>query len=164
MKKLLLTLYLAGASLLAAAHDLPASDAVFAARLTGLDGKPAALSRYQGKPLIVNFWARWCAPCRAEIPELAAYRKAMLGKVEVLGIGIEDEAGPAREFAKKHGMDYPVVIAREQGFPLMQALGNGKGMLPYTLFIDRHGKVVQAKAGQIRQADLAGAEEKLLAR
>jgi thiol-disulfide isomerase/thioredoxin len=142
--------------------DETSSAPLFAAMLNDLDDKPVALDRYRGKPLVVNFWARWCAPCRTEIPELIKFRAAHKGKIEVLGIGIEDKAEPAKDFAKTYAMDYPVFIARDQGFPLMQALGNTKAGLPYTLFIDRNGKVIEKKMGIIRQSDLAGVTAALL--
>lgn len=127
---------------------------LFAATLANLDDKPVALAQYKGKPLVVNFWARWCGPCRAEIPELIKFRNAHKGKLEVLGIGIEDKAEPAKEFAKAYDMDYPLFVAKEQGIPLMQALANTRGGLPYTLFIDRHGQVVHKKLGLVKPADL----------
>jgi thiol-disulfide isomerase/thioredoxin len=141
------------------AEDLPSSSPLFAATLNDLDDKPVALERYRGKPLIVNFWARWCGPCRVEIPELIAIRKAHKGKLEVLGIGIEDKADAAKEFAKAYEMDYPVFVAREKGIPLMQALGNTKGGLPFTIVIDRNGQVVQKKMGIMKKADLDAAAE-----
>jgi len=162
LKNLLAGLTLALLSLAAVAEDLPASTSLFAATLSDLDDKPVALSRYKGKPLVVNFWARWCGPCRAEIPELIKFRNQHKGKVEVLGIGIEDKAEPAKDFAKAYEMDYPVFVAKEKGIPLMQALGNTKGGLPYTLFIDRNGQVFEKKMGLLKKADLDAATEKLL--
>lgn len=162
MKKLLAGLSLAFISLTAAAIEQPASAPLFAATLNDLDDKPVAMSRYKGKPLVVNFWARWCGPCRAEIPELIKFRAQHKGKIEVLGIGIEDKAEPAKDFAKAYEMDYPVFVAKEKGISLMQALGNNKGGLPYTLFIDRNGQVFESKMGQIRQADLDKVTERLL--
>jgi thiol-disulfide isomerase/thioredoxin len=162
LKKLFTALLLALCSTLSSADDLPSSAPLFAATLNDLDDKPVALERYKGKPLVVNFWARWCGPCRAEIPELIKFRAAHKGKIEILGIGIEDKAEPAKEFAKAYEMDYPVFIAKDKGIPLMQALANTKGGLPYTLFVDRRGQVVKVKLGQIRQADLNGMAEALL--
>ena len=138
---------------------MPSSAPLFAATLNDLDDKPVALERYRGKPLIVNFWARWCGPCRVEIPELIAIRRANKGKLEVLGIGIEDKADAAKEFAKAYEMDYPVFVARDKGIPLMQALGNTKGGLPFTIVIDRNGQVVQKKMGIMKKADLDAAAE-----
>lgn len=138
---------------------MPSSAPLFAATLNDLNDKPVALERYKGKPLIVNFWARWCGPCRVEIPELIAIRKAHKGRLEVLGIGIEDNAEAAREFAKAYEMDYPVFVASDKGIPLMQALGNSKGGLPFTIVIDRSGQVVQKKMGIMKKADLEAAAE-----
>ena len=159
MKTLLSVLVLALFSTLTQAEDLPSSAPLFAATLNDLDDKPVALERYKGKPLIVNFWARWCGPCRVEIPELIAIRKAHKGKLEVLGIGIEDKADAAKEFAKAYEMDYPVFVAKEKGIPLMQALANTRGGLPFTIVIDARGQVVQKKLGIMKKADLDAAAE-----
>ena len=150
------------AGMAASAEDQPSSAPLFAATLANLDDKPVALAQYKGKPLVVNFWARWCGPCRAEIPELIKFRAEHQGKIEVLGIGIEDKAEPAKEFARAYDMDYPVFVAKAQGIPLLKDLGNNRGGLPYTLFIDRHGQVVQKKMGLIRKADLDAAARLLL--
>ena len=164
MKKLLLACLfpLFGLSTVVSADEQPSAAPLFAATLNDLDDKPVALERYKGRPLVVNFWARWCGPCRAEIPELIKFRHAHKGKVEVLGIGIEDKAEPAKEFAKAYEMDYPVFVAKDKGIPLMQALANTKGGLPFTLFIDRNGQVIQKKLGIIKKADLDAVTEKLL--
>jgi thiol-disulfide isomerase/thioredoxin len=159
LKRLLSVLVLALFSTLPQAEDLPSSAPLFAATLNDLDDKPVALERYKGKPLIVNFWARWCGPCRVEIPELIAIRKAHKGKLEVLGIGIEDKADAAKEFAKAYEMDYPVFVAKEKGIPLMQALANTRGGLPFTIVIDAKGQVVQKKLGIMKKADLDAAAE-----
>ncbi len=157
--------FLAGAllalfSLFARAQD---SAPLFAATLTGLDDQPVALAQWRGKPLIVNFWARWCGPCRTEIPELIKLRKQYQGKgLEVVGIGIEDKTEPARDFAKAYEMDYPVVLGKDKGLDLMRTLGNAKMGLPFTVAIDRQGKVVVVKLGGIKGEELVAAAEAAL--
>jgi thiol-disulfide isomerase/thioredoxin len=146
-----------------AAADEPSSSPLFAEQLWDTQDKPVKLEKYKGKPLIVNFWARWCGPCRAEIPELNKIRALHKAKgLEVLGIGIEDKAEPVREFVAAYEMDFPVLIAKEKGIPLMQSLGNSRGGLPYTLLIDRQGKVIGAKLGVMKKADLDVAAAALL--
>lgn len=161
MKKILASLALATLSTLTIAAQ-PAPEALFNSTLNDPNDKPVALERYRGKALVVNFWARWCAPCRQEIPELAKFARTHKGKIEVLGIGIEDKAEPVREFIARNKMDYPVFIAGDKGIPLMQDLGNSVGGLPFTLFIDRHGKLVDRKVGMIKKADLDTVAPQLL--
>lgn len=144
------------------AEDLPPTGALFSATLADADDKPVALERYKGKPLIVNFWARWCGPCRQEIPELVALRNAHKGKLEIIGIGIEDKPEAVKEFAKAYDMDYPVLVAKDKGIPLMQALGNTKAGLPFTVVIDRNGQMLSKKMGVLKKADLDAAAETLL--
>lgn len=160
--RLLPLLFLLAATLARAGDDLPATAPLFAANLWDTDDKPVALERYRGKPLIVNFWARWCGPCRQEIPELIKVRAAHKGKLEVLGIGIEDKAESVQEFAKAYDMDYPVLLAKDKGIPLMQALGNPKAGLPFTVVIDRNGQMVSKRLGVMKKADLDAAAEALL--
>lgn len=162
LKKLFLVCLVCLISSLARAEEPTSPAPLFATTLNDLDDKPVALEQYRGKPLVVNFWARWCAPCRAEIPELLKFRNAHKGKVEILGIGLEDKAEPARDFARANGMDYPVLIAKDKGIPLMMALGNTRGGLPYTLFIDRNGQVVEKKMGILKKADFAAVQDALL--
>lgn len=147
---------------MAEADEMPSSAPLFAATLSDLDDKPVALARYKGQPLVVNFWARWCGPCRAEIPELIKFRATNKGKIEVLGIGIEDKVESAKEFAKAYEMDYPIFVAKEKGITLMQSMGNSKAGLPFTLFIDRNGQVIQKKLGLVKKADLDAMQEIML--
>ena len=140
--------------------DAANADPLFAATLAGTDDKPVALESFRGQPLIVNFWARWCAPCRVEIPELAkaqdTYRKRGL---LVLGIGLEDKADSVRDFMKAYEMNYTVLLARDKGIALMQALGNSRAGLPFTVAIDRTGEIVASKLGVMTKADLEASSE-----
>jgi thiol-disulfide isomerase/thioredoxin len=164
VKNLTVALVFSLFSALTAASEQPDASPLFASTLHTPDGKPQAIAQYRGKPLVVNFWARWCPPCRAEIPELAAFQKEHRGRIEVLGIGLEDDGAAVSAFMKQHKMDYTVLLTHAQGMPLMQALGNKRGGLPYTLFIDRNGRVVGQKLGLLRQNDLKNAANLLLGR
>ena len=162
MKRLLLGLAFLLCARLAAA-EAPSADALFAATLAGSDDRPVALAQWRGTPLIVNFWARWCAPCREEIPELVRLRDAQgEGGIEVVGVALESQVEGVREFATAQDMRYPVVLAAKQGIPLMKALGNAQGGVPFTVYIGRDGKAVGSKLGIVRADDLAAATQTLL--
>ena len=151
--------------LASAAHATEGIDtaAFFSASLTGLDGQPVAMEKFRGRPLIVNFWARWCAPCRVEIPELARTQDKY-GKrgLTVVGIGLEDKAESVRDFMKAYEMNYTVLLARNQGIELMRALGDSKAGLPLTVAINRHGEIVASKLGAMNRAELDAAAEAAL--
>lgn len=151
---------------LALAHGAPASapvpstvvdsTALFAAALIDLDGQPTTLSKYRGKPLIVNFWARWCGPCKVEIPELVSLQKRNSG-VEVLGLNLENNPATVRDFAFAYDVNYPVFLTREPGLALMRALGNQKTVLPFTVVLNRHGDIVSSHIGAMTRDKLDAA-------
>lgn len=139
------------------------TDALFAAKLVTSDEKPIALESFRGRPLIVNFWARWCAPCRVEIPELIKIQDkyAKRGLV-VIGIGLEDKAESVRDFMKAYDMSYTVLLARSGGIELMQGLGNTRAGLPFTVALNRRGEIVASKLGAMNRAELDAAAEAAL--
>jgi thiol-disulfide isomerase/thioredoxin len=160
LRTLLFALLLA--PLLAQAEP-PSAAALFAATLTDLSGQAAAMEPFRGRPLVVNFWARWCGPCRTEIPMLIKLREKYRKRgLEVLGIAIEDNTESVRDFAKAYDMDYPILLAKDQGLALMQALGNSKQGLPFSVAIDARGKLVLIKMGSISSAELNAAAEAAL--
>lgn len=143
-------------------QNAPAADAtagpLFAAVLSGVDDKPATLAAWKGKPLIVNFWARWCMPCRKEIPEFVKARARHKGEgVEVLGVALEERGAPVREFADRYGIDYPLVLVRENATRLMADLGNAQQGLPFTIAVDRSGRIAYVKLGPMSATDLDAA-------
>ena len=139
------------------------ADPLFAATLAGTDDKPVALESLRGKPMIVNFWARWCAPCRVEIPELIRIHDRHANKgLLVIGIGLEDKAESVRDFMKAYEMNYRVLLAKDKGIELMQALGNSKAGLPFTVVVNRKGDIVARKLGAMNKAELEAASDAAL--
>lgn len=139
------------------------ADPLFAATLAGTDDKPVALESLRGKPMIVNFWARWCAPCRVEIPELIRIHDRYANKgLLVIGIGLEDKAESVRDFMKAYEMNYRVLLAKDKGIELMQALGNSKAGLPFTVVVNRKGDIVARKLGAMNKAELEAASDAAL--
>jgi len=139
------------------------AEPLFAARLIGLDDKPAQARAPAGRVWVVNFWARWCGPCKVEIPELIALRKRS-SEVDVLGIAIESDAAAVRDFARAYEMDYTVLLARDGGLELMRALGNPKAGLPFTLVLDRRGAPVAMRLGLATREQLDAAVQLALRR
>ncbi|CAG0929427.1 MAG: Thiol-disulfide oxidoreductase ResA [Rhodocyclaceae bacterium] len=151
------------ACLVAAPAWAQSSAALFAATLHDFDDRPFAFEQLRGKPLIVNFWARWCGPCRKEIPELAAaHDKYGKRGLVVVGIALDDKVEATKDFAKAYEMRYTGLLAKEGGIALMQATGNAKAVVPFTLVIDRQGKVIGSKLGAMNHAEIEAAASQLL--
>lgn len=143
----------------------PSATALFDATLHDFDDKPFAFDSLRGKPLIVNFWARWCGPCRKEIPELtAAHDKYGKRGLVVVGIALDDKVESTRDFAKAYEMRYTGLLAKEGGIALMQASGNPKAVVPFTLVIDRNGQVIGSKLGAMNKTEIEAAARQLLRR
>lgn len=122
-----------------------------AARFKDLSGKERALSEWQGKVLIINFWATWCPPCREEIPAFMRTREKLHASgVEVVGIAI-DNAAKVAQYALEVKISYPLLLADAGGLDLMRRLGNPSGGLPFTLVLDRKGDIVERNLGAVTQ-------------
>lgn len=141
-------------ALTASAADSAGPQALWASTLPDVAGHNQALAQYKGHPLVVNFWASWCGPCVQEMPELSAIQNQYSQKgIQFIGIGI-DSADNIRGFLKKLSVSYPIYVAGFGGADLARAFGNSAGGLPYTVVIDRNGKVRYSKLGQINAAEL----------
>jgi peroxiredoxin len=122
-------------------------------------GKQRKMSEWQGKVLLLNFWATWCPPCVSEMPELVALQNELAGKnLQVVGIGI-DSPSNIREFAEKHQITYPLLLGGLEGSELSRQFGNQSGGLPFTILIGPDGSVRQTYMGRLNmekvRADLA---------
>lgn len=116
----------------------------FPIRATALDGRPVALSDYRGKVLLIDFWATWCPPCRAELPYLTrVYEKYRADGFEVLSISLDDEATrqnvPA--FIQQHRMNWRH-ICDGRGWETPVARRYGVRAIPLTVLVGRDGKIV----------------------
>ena len=132
---------------------------LYAQSLNDLAGKPQPLGQWKGKPLLVNFWASWCAPCVQEMPELSELAAKDGGKhFNVIGIGIDSPAN-LNEFVKKTKVAYPLYVGGMSGTDLSRELGNTHGGLPFTVLIGPDGQVRKTYLGRLKfdelRADLA---------
>ena len=114
--------------------------------LRDLDGREVSPASLRGKVVIVNFWATWCGPCRAEIPDLVALQEKYKDTLQVIGIS-EDEAGVevVKRFAAEHRVNYPVAMTT----PDVEKLFPGISALPTSFILDRESRVVQKHVGML---------------
>jgi thiol-disulfide isomerase/thioredoxin len=139
-------------------NDSPTA-ALFASTFPDENGEPQALSQWQGKIVVLNFWATWCGPCREEMPELSTLHTEYKDKnVVVLGIAL-DEMDAIKAFAAETPVSYPLFSAEEYGGELAANLGNDKSALPYTVIIKPDGTIANTYFGRISKVLL---EETLL--
>lgn len=145
--------YFNRASLISPAVEGAARRLVWAS-LPDIDGKVQAMSQWRGKVLVVNFWATWCAPCREEIPALMkVQRQYASNEVQVVGIAI-DNARKVQNYAAEMRIDYALLIGDVETLSLAEDFDNRAGVLPYTVVLDRTGKLVHAHAGAMTEASL----------
>jgi thiol-disulfide isomerase/thioredoxin len=117
-----------------------------------LKGTPTSLHSFAGAPLIVNFWATWCAPCREEIPLLRDLRQRYRGqRLEIVGIALDFDSA-VQQYVQKTPIDYPVLIGEEGGFTATQQFGV-QAVLPFSVFADSRGRIVAVKVGQLHREE-----------
>ncbi len=119
------------------------------AHVTDLSGKRRSLLEWQGRILVLNFWATWCEPCREEIPAFMQVREKMLRSgVEFVGIAV-DQANKVADFAQTVRINYPLLLAGGDGMNLMRRLGNPSGGLPFTVVFDQKCSVAFRNLGAL---------------
>ena len=116
--------------------------------VTDLDGRTVSFADLKGKVVLVNYWATWCPPCRAEIPDLIRLQDKYRDTLVVLGISEDEEASPqeVKAFAVAQKMNYPVIMTT----PALKKIFKGVSALPTTFVIDPEGKVRQRHVGMLR--------------
>ena len=119
-----------------------------------LRGKAQTLSQWRGRVLVVNFWATWCTPCREEIPVLMRTQKKYAPKnLQLVGIGI-DTVDKIRDYAAAMSIDYVLLVGGMEILGVSKDLGNRAEVLPFTVVLDRTGKVAYAHAGALTEVVL----------
>jgi thiol:disulfide interchange protein DsbD len=136
---------------------IASSDAIAAlmtAQLPDLDNKIQAIEQWRGNVVVVNFWATWCAPCRDEIPVFMRLQQKYRDRgLQFVGIAI-DQPDKVRPYAAELGMNFPILIGGAEAIELARKLGNRAGVLPYTVVVDRQGRVAATKIGAAQESKL----------
>ena len=119
--------------------------------LTTVTGSTVVLSELRGTPVVLNFWATWCPPCRAELPEMQAASQRLAGQVAIVGVDQAEAPADVQAFAAKLGLTYALPLDTDAGVSRLYAVRS----LPTTFFIDRAGTIRQIQIGAVTEATLA---------
>lgn len=132
----------------------PAPDELWSLRLERPQGGLLEMSGLRGQPLLLNFWATWCAPCIREMPVLDRFAREYEPRGwRVVGVAA-DNAAPVRQFLERTPVTYATALAGFAGLDLSRKLGNLSGALPFSVVFDRLGRVVQRHMGELRYEQL----------
>jgi peroxiredoxin len=127
------------------------------------DGGQLRLSDYRGKPLLVNFWASWCTPCKQEMPEIVkAYAAHRNTGFTVIAVDLQENAGAIQDFAQRFGMDFPIAIDRTGPVAETWRIGGPIQGIPSSYFIDANGIVVDRVFGPMTESTLTQKLESLI--
>lgn len=129
------------------------SSALFDLHFDDLNGVEQSLASYQGKPMVVNFWATWCPPCVKEMPDLEALSQEY-NQVQFVGLAIDTQRN-VKKFLEKIPVSYDLYVPGHDGVKQMRELGNPKAGLPFTLVIAADGTVAKHILGPVTKAELA---------
>ena len=129
-------------------------DAIPRLELPGLDGDAVALPDGSGRPLLINYWASWCAPCIEEMPELDRYAESQ-GEdgVQVVGIALDDPDA-VRRFLEQVPVGYRILLDQPGPADTSVQLGNPAGVLPYTVLVDAGGVMRRQKIGPFQHGEI----------
>lgn len=130
--------------------------------LNDISGKPRNLHEWEGNVIVLNFWATWCPPCRKETPMFVELQDQYGAQgLQFVGVAIDD-IEKVKNFMDTYGVNYPMLIGTDDAIAVAKEYGNRFGALPYTVVIDRSGRIVLVKRGELTQATLEDAFRPLL--
>lgn len=119
-----------------------------------LDGRPHKLSEWDGKLLLLNFWATWCTPCLKEIPLLVrAQRELGPRGLQVVGLAL-DQREAVEAFRARLGINYPLMLGEADIIAAMDALGDELGAFPFSVLIAPDGRIVARESGALTEPEL----------
>jgi peroxiredoxin len=118
--------------------------------LTDLNGNVVRLSALRGKRVVINFWASWCPPCRAEMPDLEALSKDSQADTVVLGVNMGEDRETVAEFVRSQGITFQVLLDPDQE----AAMAYGPSFLPTTYFVDANGIVRESHYGAMKRSTM----------
>jgi cytochrome c biogenesis protein CcmG, thiol:disulfide interchange protein DsbE len=123
----------------------------FSLAVLGHPGQHLSLAQYAGRPLIINFFASWCAPCQRETPLMARFYRGNHGRVTIVGVDVNDSSSAALAFVRKTGVGYPVV---SDPAPMATTLSYGVVALPQTFFLNAQHRIVKRVIRAVTRTDL----------
>ena len=127
-----------------------------------VNGETRRVGDWRGRVLVINYWATWCAPCREEIPVLVRMQERYGSRgLQFVGIAI-DQPDKVAEFAREFRINYPLLLGGVETIELVRQVGNRAGVLPYTLVIDRKGRLVTRERGGLKEDRLESLVQPLL--
>ena len=122
--------------------------------LPDLTGKQRQISEWNGKILIINFWATWCPPCLKEIPEFIALQDKFGDKgLQFIGIAIEEKE-PVDEYIDFININYPILIGEDAGIALSHQLGNRVNAVPFSIIVDKKGNIIHRHPGELSKKQI----------
>ena len=128
--------------------------------LADRDGKPTQLASFGGRPLMVNFWATWCAPCRREIPllnKISVERKSQNDVIVGIAVDFREDV---LKYVQETPLQYPLLIGEEDGLAAAEAFGMGMAF-PFSVFVDSQNRIMTVKIGELHEDEANFAFDRL---
>ncbi|MGY6277767.1 TlpA family protein disulfide reductase [Methylomonas sp. MgM2] len=117
-----------------------------------INGQRQSVAQWKGKILVLNFWASWCPPCLKEIPEFIRWQQELKPQqVQFVGISLDDQKAAAN-YLQTININYPILVAGDEGAGLAQQLGNIINTVPFTVIVNQQGQIVHRQLGEFSRA------------